>query len=63
MRIKTHLLLLLPAAAAQLQGMRYVILLFVFNTVCYGYLRYIFLDFVGFLSMVIQVVLFYIHNV
>ena len=41
---------------------RYVILLFVFNTVCYGYLK-IFMDFVGFLSMVIQVMLFYIHNV
>ena len=34
---------------------RYVILLFVFNIVCYGYLRQIFVDFVGFLSMVIQV--------
>ena len=42
---------------------RYVILLFVFNTVCYGYLRQIFVDFVGFLSMVIQVMLFYLHNV
>ena len=42
---------------------RYVILLLVFNIVCYGYLRQIFVDFVGFLSMVIQVMLFYIHNV
>ena len=38
-------------------------LLFVFNTVCYGYLKQIFMDFVGFLSMVIEVMLFYIHNV
>ena len=36
-----------------------VILLFVFNAVCYGK----FFDFVGFLSMVIQVKLFYIHNI
>ena len=42
---------------------RYVILLFVFNIVCYDYLRYIFLHFVGFLSMAIQVMLLYIHNV
>ena len=41
----------------------YVILLFVFNAVSCGYLREFFMDFVGFLSMVIQVVLFYIHNV
>ena len=31
---------------------RYSILLFVFNTVCYGYLRQIFVDFVGFLRRV-----------
>ena len=45
MHIKMCLLLLLPAAAGQLQG-TYVILLFVFNTVCYGYLRHTFVDFV-----------------
>ena len=52
-------------ACCSWQATRYVILLFVFNTVCYGYLRYIFVDFVAFLSilMIIQVMLFYIHNV
>ena len=42
---------------------RYVILLFIFNTVYYDYLIFMkIVDFVGFLSMVIQVMLFYIHN-
>ena len=31
--------------------------------VYYGYLSWIFVDFLGFLSMVIQVMLFYVHNV
>ena len=39
---------------------RYVILLHLFNTVCFGYLRYIFVDFIGFLSTVIQIMLIYI---
>ena len=42
---------------------RYVILLFVFNTVCYVYLIFqIFVNFVGYLSMKIYVVLYLIKN-
>ena len=46
-----RVVLLLSATA-----IKYVILLFMFNTVYYGYLSRSFVDFVDFLSMVIQVI-------
>ena len=45
-------------------SLRYVILLFEFNnTVCCGYLRQFFMDFIGFLSMVIQVMFYTMFKV